>query len=154
MLRDVGTEARAVREAVEAEPEVAAEPEVVEVRRSGCPDCRGNRDRYDARHSRIPGECRWSDIEEIRWECPACRLYRPREHEDHTYDERCRWSLAGVRVVGERATSGRRITRRAADPRTRTSVEPTAGLRPDPDPGLEEPVLEPAPDQSALAMLT
>ena len=58
-----------------------------------CPGCRGHMSRHDARHTRVRGQCRWPDAEEIIWNCAGCKRDRPAAHESHTNGPDCKHAI-------------------------------------------------------------
>ena len=50
-----------------------------------CIACKGNQSKYDPRHTRIPGECKYPHIETPTWTCPGCVNNEGRWTANHTY---------------------------------------------------------------------
>ncbi|CAE7353799.1 RE1 [Symbiodinium sp. CCMP2592] len=88
-----------------------------------CPGCRGKQAKYDNRHNRIPGQCKYPDEEKIDWACPGCKAHRPRTHSTHTYDEHCRYAIVEERRGHPRAG------RHPRPPARKARDDPTADLQ-------------------------
>ena len=74
----------------DAEPEQAQSEEPGSEWWRSCPGCRGRQNKYDDRHNRVPGQCRYPDVEALSWSCPGCRAHRPRGHPTHTLGPDCK----------------------------------------------------------------
>ena len=88
-----------------------------------CPGCRGKQAKYDSRHNRIPGQCKYPDEEQIDWSCPGCKAHRPRTHSTHTYDEHCRYAIVEERRGHPRAG------RHPRPPARKAREDPTTDLQ-------------------------
>ena len=66
--------------------------------KSNCPGCRRHMASGRREHTRVPGECRYPDVEpEPEWTCPGCIRVPPRDriHADHNNIlGECRWASA------------------------------------------------------------
>ena len=70
-------------------PEEAEEVEGKEWWRA-CPGCRGRQNKIDDRHNRIPGQCKYPEVESVSWNCDGCKNHRPRGHPSHTMGPDCK----------------------------------------------------------------
>ena len=68
-----------------------------------CPGCRGRQARYDPRHSRVRGQCKFPDDEPHVFECPGCKAHRPIDHPTHTRGPDCRLPLIEERLGARRS---------------------------------------------------
>lgn len=90
-----------------------------------CPACKGNQSKYDERHTRIPGECKYPHIETPTWTCPGCINKEGRWTKNHTYiPGECKHFDQQTRMPHTKAR-----TRYPAPPVQKVTSEPTAGLR-------------------------
>ena len=64
-----------------------------------CRGCRGHLSKYDARHSRVQGECKWHEETPLIWDCPGCKKDRPEAHDSHTYGPDCKHTIISHRVT-------------------------------------------------------
>ncbi|CAE7308690.1 RE2, partial [Symbiodinium pilosum] len=73
-----------------------------------CKGCLWRLHKNDPRHTRREGECKHPHASPIAWDCPACKVGKPRSAAGHTFDEKCRFpaiperaSLDGVPAASE-----------------------------------------------------
>ena len=91
-----------------------------------CLACRGNQSKYDERHTRIPGKCKYWDVETPKWTCPGCIARSGRWTEDHNYKPgECKHYDMSARV-----STTKQRGRYPAVPVQKATADPTAGLRP------------------------
>ena len=88
-----------------------------------CPGCRGRQARWDPRHTRIRGQCRFPDDEPHEFKCPACQAHRPLTHPTHTRGPDCRIPHVEARV------GARRSGRHPRDPARRATDSTAADLQ-------------------------
>ena len=88
-----------------------------------CAGCRGRQNRWDDRHSRVRGECKFPDDETITWNCPGCKVHRPKSHSSHTYGPDCK------HAVVESRTGSKRAGRHPRAPEVPASAAATADLQ-------------------------
>ncbi|CAK9067108.1 Retrovirus-related Pol polyprotein from transposon RE1 (Retro element 1) (AtRE1) [Includes: Protease RE1 [Durusdinium trenchii] len=84
-----------------------------------CKGCLWRLQKFDSRHSRVPGECKHPDLEAIEFKCPGCMKGLPRSNELHDYGPDCRHAL----------TTRRTGTRRRPFSRVPAEEEPTSKLK-------------------------
>ena len=84
-----------------------------------CKGCLWRLQKQDPRHTRVPGECKHPHVKSVVYECEGCKAGRPRSHDSHTFDEKCRHSL----------TSSRTGVRKRPYARVPAEEEPTGGLK-------------------------
>ena len=59
------------------------EPQRTPTPYDNCIACKGNQSKYDLRHTRKPGECKWAHIETPTWTCPGCIAGEGRWTQNH-----------------------------------------------------------------------
>ena len=89
-----------------------------------CPGCNGRQSKYDPRHSRVRGECKWPDITPIIWKCPGCARHKPYGHPDHTHREDCKHSVIAHRLGVPRAGRHPRSPSKPASASVSTDLQP------------------------------
>ena len=73
------------------------DPDLQEEAFRKCLGCRSHLSKYDARHTRKQGECRWPDTEPMHWDCPGCKKDRPEAHSSHTHGPDCKHAIISHR---------------------------------------------------------
>eukprot|EP00435_Cladocopium_sp_Y103_P057491 s245_g19.t2 len=84
-----------------------------------CKGCRWRLPKNDSAHSRVPGECKHPDVPTVKFECPACKARKPRDHQAHTYGPNCRHALS----------AGRKKAPKRPKSQVPAAAEPTSSLR-------------------------
>ena len=85
-----------------------------------CPGCRGRQARWDDRHNRVPGQCKYPEDESVTWNCPACKAHRPRGHGTHTFGPDCKHAIIAERLgTPRKGAHPRPIAKKAVDDPTK-----------------------------------
>ena len=63
-----------------------------------CPGCRGRQSKFDPRHNRVEGECKWPHVTAKSWSCPGCQKHRSFGDSMHTLDETCKHAVLSHRT--------------------------------------------------------
>ena len=124
--------------ATDDDPPTADTPSNAPSRKWTCKCCNNNISSKDNRHTREPGGCRYPNVVPDDWQCPACKLHKPRKGKGHTLGEDCKYqeSPSGAQVRGQHVRP-RQSQRHPRDPQPRVAADPTSHERVDPDPGLD-----------------
>ena len=85
-----------------------------------CPGCRGRQSKFDPRHNRVEGECKWPHVTAKSWSCPGCQKHRSFGDSMHTLDETCKHAVLSHRTGVPR--SGRH-PRAPAQPASRSETQ-------------------------------
>ena len=88
-----------------------------------CPGCRGRQARYDDRHTRVRGQCKFPDDTPHTWTCPGCKYHRPLTHSSHSFGPDCK------RAIVEGRAGARRKGRHPRAPARPASDAPGADLQ-------------------------
>ena len=67
-----------------------------------CPGCRGRQARYDDRHTRVRGQCKFPDDVPHTWTCPGCKYHRPLTHPSHSFGPDCKHAIVEGREGARR----------------------------------------------------
>jgi len=127
---------------------------------SECPACRSHMSKYDARHIRTQGKCRWPDTEQIVWDCQGCKKDKPAAHDLHTYGPDCKHAIIAHRgSTLRKGAHPREPSKRALEvPGAEAQAQLPDGSdlapapeaeRPDPDPASSSHEMMPQPEEQS-----
>ena len=102
-----------------------------------CKGCLWRLRKHSPEHTRVEGECKYSAVEPIVFECPSCKRDRPRSHPGHTLGPDCRHSVTGERASAPKTSIREKRAPRAA--RIPAVEDPTANIRPEEEERQNEP---------------
>ena len=90
--------------------------------------CTGPRRKYratDPEHHRVPGECKFPHVQEVKYKCPGCAKHYDFSHPAHTYEPgECKAVEEDTRLRGQP-----RRGRHPRNPAVPVAAAPTSGMQ-------------------------